>query len=360
MVECHCRGVFMQLNITYRLPTIEDEDILKDYVKEHYDSGENKISASMGLATMDYREWVEKINRLTEMPEDDWGRSYLYLVCFNDHLVGLINIRWEMSEELCNIYGNIGYGVRPSSRRMGFATEMLRHGLQICKEKGLQYAITGCVKDNIASARTMLRCGGQLIRETDATEYKPGIMKQYYRFRLIEEPQIPEVWDLYDKNRNLVDIDHIRGVWPIPDDCYHLVVHVWIKNSDGKYLISQRSAKREHNPLMWECCGGAVIKGEDSLTGAIREIYEEVGINLNPTGGRIVFSRLRDVVGGKRFGDIMDVWMFNYDGEPSLLNATTDEVAQTRWATVEEIKKLYDNGEFVQTLGYFFKEVAGV
>ena len=60
-------------------------------------------------------------------------------------------------------------------------------------------------------------------------------------------------------------------------DGYHLVVHVWIRNSKGEYLISQRSANRPTYPLMWECVGGSVVKGEDSLQGAIREAKEEVG-----------------------------------------------------------------------------------
>ena len=55
-------------------------------------------------------------------------------------------------------------------------------------------------------------------------------------------------------------------------------MHVWIRNSKGEYLISQRSANRPTFPLMWECVGGSVVKGEDSMQGAIREAKEEVGI----------------------------------------------------------------------------------
>ena len=348
----------MQLDLTYRLPTLEDEEILKDYVQEHYDNRETSISASLGLTSMNYADWVSKVQKMAVKSSDDWGRSNLYLVCFNDHLIGLINIRYEMPEELRDVYGNIGYGVRPSARQMGFATEMLRYALNKCKKHGLDKVVLGCVKDNVASAKTILRCGGQLIKETDGGEYKPGIMKQYYQFRLEDELNEPELWDLYDKDRNLTGETHVRGVWPIPENRYHLVVHIWLRNSEGKYLIAQRSSKRKYNPLKWECQGGAVTKGEDSLTSAIREVKEEVGIDLDPQKGRIVFSRLRDVVDGKRFGDIMDVWLFNCDGEASLLDATTDEVAQTKWVTVEEIEELYDSGEFVQTLEYFFEEVA--
>jgi len=81
-----------------------------------------------------------------------------------------------------------------------------------------------------------------------------------------------EIWDLYNSKREKLSLDHIRGE-EIPEGCFHLVVHVWIKNSSGEYLISQRSADRPTYPLMWECVGGSVVKGEDSLTGALREVY---------------------------------------------------------------------------------------
>ena len=161
-----------------------------------------------------------------------------------------------------------------------------------------------------------------------------------------------ELWDLYDENRNPIGKTHIRGR-EIPDGCYHLVVHVWIKNSEGQYLISQRSASRPSFPLMWETVGGSVVAGEDSLTGAIREVKEEVGIDLSPKSSTLLFSRIRNDIPGKKTDHFLDVWLFQYDGEISLSNATTDEVAQSRWMTPSEIKDLFDSGNMVETLRYF-------
>lgn len=344
----------MQLDLTYRLPTLEDEEIIKEYVQEHYDNKEDHISASIGLTKMDYKDWVDKAHRMKTEPQGPWGKSYLFLCFFNDTLVGLINVRYEMDETYRDIYGNIGYGVRPSARQMGFATEMLKCGLRVCKEHGMPLAILGCIKENVASAKTMIRCGGQLIREGDG--YKPGKINQYYQFRLEDESNEPELWDLYDKDRNLTGKTHIRGVL-LPADGYHLGVHVWIKNTEGKYLMSQRSAKRQAYPLLWECVGGSVLKGEDSLQGALREIKEEVGLALNHNPRHMVFSRRRDVIDGKRFNDFMDVWLFYYDGNVDLRDATTDETTQTRWMTVDEIRKVWQAGEMVPTLGYFFEQI---
>lgn len=158
-----------------------------------------------------------------------------------------------------------------------------------------------------------------------------------------------EKWDLYTKYREKTGREHIRGK-EVPDGFYHLVVHVWIKNNKGQFLISKRAADRPSHPLMWESAGGSVIKGENSLEGAIRETKEEVGIDLQKENGKLLFSKIR----GKNHNDIMDVWLFKYNGRLSLENATTAEVAECKWASPEEIKQMYDKGEFVDTLDYFF------
>ena len=163
-----------------------------------------------------------------------------------------------------------------------------------------------------------------------------------------------ELWDLYNEQRELTGRDHVRGE-EVPQGFYHLVVHIWIRNSKGEYLISQRSADRPAYPLMWECVGGSVTKGEDSLTGALRETKEEVGLTLSPEDGKLVHSVVGRVVNGVKFRDIVDVWLFEYDGPVSLEQATTKEVAQTVWMTKKQIQELFDTGKLVHTLGYFFE-----
>lgn len=157
-----------------------------------------------------------------------------------------------------------------------------------------------------------------------------------------------EVWDLYTENRIKTGREHIRGA-QIPEGYYHLVVHVWIRNKQGAYLISQRAANRPTYPLMWECVGGSVLKGEESVNGAIREAKEEVGIDLMPSQGKLLFSNIRNP-----FHDMVDVWLFEYDGDIQIEKATTDEVADCKWMSVDEIKKLHDSGKLVHTLDYFF------
>lgn len=159
-----------------------------------------------------------------------------------------------------------------------------------------------------------------------------------------------EKWDLYTKDRLKTGQTHIRGE-KLPEGLFHLVVHVWLKNSEGQYLISRRSADRPAFPLMWETTGGSVLMGEDSLAGAVREVREELGIGLPPEEGRLMFSRVRDWADGVRFGDILDVWEFPYEGG-ARLDLAEGEACDTRWAGLDEIAKMLQSGEMVGTLGY--------
>ncbi len=152
--------------MNYRLPTYDDYEILKEYVEEHYSNYERSISASIDLTNMDYKEWVDKVNRNSEVRDDEWGKYYLYLVFDANKLIGLLNIRYNLSDELRERYGDIGYGVRPSERRKGYATKMLEYALNVCKEKEMQSVILGCYEDNYASNKTILKNGGKLYKTT--------------------------------------------------------------------------------------------------------------------------------------------------------------------------------------------------
>ena len=166
-----------------------------------------------------------------------------------------------------------------------------------------------------------------------------------------------ESWDLYDLNRRVIG-EHIRGT-EMPENGYHLVVHIWIRNPQGQYLMTRRAASRKTFPLKWECSGGSVLQGEESLPAALREVKEETGIDLDPEKGGLVMTQVRGMADGRRANDINDIYLFMYDGEIDLTRATTDEVAEARWMTREEILRLFREGEMVSVikdLTYFMED----
>ena len=95
----------------YRFPTIKDEGIISDYIKEHYDNNEIEIHASNDVSRMSYCDWIDKIEKNRVKSDKIWGKSLIYLAFNKDNkLIGMISVRYELSEEMRMIYGNIGYG----------------------------------------------------------------------------------------------------------------------------------------------------------------------------------------------------------------------------------------------------------
>jgi len=131
-------------------------------------------------------------------------------------------------------------------------------------------------------------------------------------------------------------------------DEYHLVVHVWISNSQGQYLISKRTPNKTY-PLMWETTGGSAIAGDSSLQAALREVKEELGIKLNPNGGKCIYSYKNQL---SNFPDFVDVWLFQQEIDITSVVYQADEVCDARWATLEEIKQLIVDGKFVNVFHY--------
>ena len=79
--------------------------------------------------------------------------------------VGAINIRHYLNEKLLLDGGHIGDGIRPSERRKGYATEMIRLGLEECKKLGITKVLMVCNKNNIGSRKSIINNGGVLENE---------------------------------------------------------------------------------------------------------------------------------------------------------------------------------------------------
>lgn len=76
--------------------------------------------------------------------------------------LGRLSIRHELNEMLLEVGGHIGYDVRPSARRQGHGTEMLRQALPIARQLGIDPALVTCDVDNIGSRKVIQANGGLL------------------------------------------------------------------------------------------------------------------------------------------------------------------------------------------------------
>lgn len=149
-----------------------------------------------------------------------------------------------------------------------------------------------------------------------------------------------EKWQVYDENGN--EINKI-----VSDNSelymgeYHLAVEVWIINSRGQILLQQRSYEMPILPGYWGLTTGRVQLGEDSLTGCLREVQEELGIALKQNEPQFLcrIPRQDDT------HLLWDLYLVQKDVETSNLTLQVEEVAQAKWVSVDEFVQILEAGK---------------
>ena len=148
-----------------------------------------------------------------------------------------------------------------------------------------------------------------------------------------------EILDLYDRQRQKTGKTYIRGTRQ-PKGLYRLVVHVCIFNSKGELLIQQRAYNKKMAGLWDVTCGGAVSAGESSDLAAGRELYEELGIDID-------FKNVRASLTANFPQGFDDFYVLNKDVDINRLSLQEEEVVDARWESLNGVLELRKSGQFV-------------
>ena len=149
-----------------------------------------------------------------------------------------------------------------------------------------------------------------------------------------------ELWDLLDKNRKPLGMTHPRGrQYPMPPNTYHTVVTVFTVDANNRILLTLRAPTKGMYPSYWEFTGGSGIAGEDSLTSAHRELWEETGIDC-PSEELISLGTLREP------SAFMDCYLCCLDkaGEDVAVTLQEWETVDFKWVTLREMETMIHRG----------------
>lgn len=161
----------------------------------------------------------------------------------------------------------------------------------------------------------------------------------------------PERWDLLDKNRVPTGKTLRRGE-KRPEGAYHIVVLGWVVNEKGEFLISRRCPQKS-NPLLWETTGGAKQAGEDSLSAVIRELQEEIGVDVRRN--RPVFLGSRERINGVYF----DCWMFFKNVPIESVVLQQEETCDAKWVDDARFAEMIQAGQVTRASAEFFPLAKG-
>ncbi|EJQ38093.1 hypothetical protein IEC_02621 [Bacillus toyonensis] len=169
------------MNVFLITPTTDLQEEYLDFYNEWKDSGETMIPWVISKAPSNFPAMIQELldaHNGVNLPESWVPDSTYWLVTDENKIVGIVNIRHSLNEHLFNAGGHIGYGIRPSERRKGYATKLLELSLEKTKELNIEKVLVVCDEVNTGSEKTILHNGG--LRDDDFIEEDGNIVRRYW------------------------------------------------------------------------------------------------------------------------------------------------------------------------------------
>lgn len=162
-------GLVIDMLAKLVIPTLCMEREYYNFSEEWAGNGEEIIPYSARLLGASYKEWLENTYKFQhrESCPVEFVPAHTYFLVADKKILGAINIRHYLNDYLYNSGGHIGYGIKPSERRKGFASLMLSLALTIAKSLGISKVLITCARNNVASAKTIINNGGVLENEVE-------------------------------------------------------------------------------------------------------------------------------------------------------------------------------------------------
>lgn len=160
-----------------------------------------------------------------------------------------------------------------------------------------------------------------------------------------------EIFDVVNERDEVVD--HKPRSWVHRLGLLHRAVHVLVFNSRGQIFLQKRSMKKDRQPGLWDSsASGHVDSGEDYDAAAIREVREEIGLELSQPPARLF------KIDASPETDQEFVWVYRCESEGPF-ELDTDEIERGDWFAPAEVSRWMAERpeEFASALLFIWRKV---
>ena len=147
-----------------------------------------------------------------------------------------------------------------------------------------------------------------------------------------------EICDIVDEFGNRTGRVARRGTELAAGEFYP-VVRVWIRDERGNYLVQQRAFHLASGPGIWATTVGYVLAGEESIAAAIREVKEELGVQILP-------AHLKRIDRHAMENRVEDIWLADVLSSSIGTPTLGTEVDDCKWVSTVELQQLVSQNDF--------------
>lgn len=155
-----------------------------------------------------------------------------------------------------------------------------------------------------------------------------------------------EIFDAYDEHGNDLGFELVRGD-SIPTGVYHKIVQIYTLDEMNRILITKRHPLK-HFGYYWEITAGSVIKGEDELNAAVRELFEETGIHVEAHNLELIQRYLGQ-------NSIWYTYIHKVNMDEQKIQLAENETIDYRFITIDEFNHMVQTKQFPRPSLEYFK-----